>query len=312
MLLAAAVLLLVEPDFGAAVVLCVTGTAVLFVAGARFRDFLVVCAVGLLAVAALALASPYRLARITAFLNPWEDPFKTGFQLTQSLIAIGRGEWFGVGLGSSIQKLYYLPEAHTDFVFAVFAEEFGLLGVTLIVAAFLALVLRGLRLSRIAADAGDAAACLHCRRLRCLDRPAGLPEHRREHGAPADQGVDTPITLVRPLEHARDACLGRDAASCPSRSRRLRQERDSIGRALAVNRTVMIMAGGTGGHVFPALAIAGQLRAHRDIVWLGTERGIEARLVPAAGYPVEWIEVEACAARASRAGWRRRCASGAR
>jgi cell division protein FtsW len=153
-LLAAAVLLLVEPDFGAAGVLSVTGTAVLFVAGARFRDFLVVCAVGLLAVAALALASPYRVLRITAFLNPWEDPFKTGFQLTQSLIAIGRGEWFGVGLGSSIQKLYYLPEAHTDFVFAVFAEEFGLLGVTLVVAAFLVIVLRSLRLSRIAADAG--------------------------------------------------------------------------------------------------------------------------------------------------------------
>ena len=153
-LLAAAVLLLIEPDFGAAVVLCATGTAVLFVAGARFRDFLVVCGVGLLAVAALALASPYRVLRITAFLNPWEDPFKTGFQLTQSLIAIGRGEWFGVGLGSSIQKLYYLPEAHTDFVFAVFAEEFGLFGVTLVVAAFLALVLRSLRLSRIAADAG--------------------------------------------------------------------------------------------------------------------------------------------------------------
>jgi cell division protein FtsW len=104
-LLAAAVLLLGEPDFGAAVVLCATGIAVLFVAGARFRDFLLVCGVGLLAVAALAFASPYRLARITAFLNPWEDPFKTGFQLTQSLIAIGRGEWFGVGLGSSIQKL---------------------------------------------------------------------------------------------------------------------------------------------------------------------------------------------------------------
>jgi cell division protein FtsW len=185
-LLAAAVLLLVEPDFGAAVVLCVTGTAVLFVAGARFRDFLVVCAVGLLAVAALALASPYRVLRITAFLNPWEDPFKTGFQLTQSLIAIGRGEWFGVGLGSSIQKLYYLPEAHTDFVFAVFSEEFGLLGVTLVVAAFLALVLRSLRLSRIAADAGMP---LHaCPRASVSGSACRPSEHRREHGAPADQG----------------------------------------------------------------------------------------------------------------------------
>ena len=153
-LAAAALLLLVEPDFGAAVVLCVTGTAVLFVAGARLRDFLLVCGVGATGVVALALMSPYRLTRLIAFLDPWADPFNSGFQLTQSLIAIGRGEWFGVGLGSSIQKLFYLPEAHTDFVFAVLAEEFGLLGVTLVVMAFLVLVLRSLRLARVAADAG--------------------------------------------------------------------------------------------------------------------------------------------------------------
>jgi cell division protein FtsW len=158
---AAAVLLLAEPDFGAAVVLCVTGTAVLFVAGARMRDFLVVCGVGAAGVAALAVVSPYRLKRILAFLDPWSDPFDSGFQLTQSLIAVGRGEWFGVGLGSSIQKLFYLPEAHTDFVFAVLAEEFGLLGVLAVVAAFLVLMLRSLRLARIAADAGmPLHACL--------------------------------------------------------------------------------------------------------------------------------------------------------
>lgn len=160
-LAAAAVLLLAEPDFGAAVVLCVTGTAVLFVAGARMRDFLVVCGVGAAGVAALAVVSPYRLKRILAFLDPWSDPFDSGFQLTQSLIAVGRGEWFGVGLGSSIQKLFYLPEAHTDFVFAVLAEEFGLLGVLAVVAAFLVLMLRSLRLARIAADAGmPLHACL--------------------------------------------------------------------------------------------------------------------------------------------------------
>ena len=151
---AAAALLLAEPDFGAAVVLCITGTAVLFVAGARMRDFLVVCGVGAAGVAALAVISPYRLKRILAFLDPWSDPFDSGFQLTQSLIAVGRGEWFGVGLGSSIQKLFYLPEAHTDFVFAVLAEEFGLLGVLAVVVAFLVIVLRSLRLSRLAADAG--------------------------------------------------------------------------------------------------------------------------------------------------------------
>jgi cell division protein FtsW len=160
-LLAAAVLLLIEPDFGAAVVLCVTGTAVLFVAGARLRDFLLVCAIGSAGIALLAFSSGYRLKRLLAFLDPWADPFNSGFQLTQSLIAIGRGEWFGVGLGSSIQKLFYLPEAHTDFVFAVMAEEFGLFGVTLVIAAFLVLVLRSLRLSRIAADAGmPLHACL--------------------------------------------------------------------------------------------------------------------------------------------------------
>jgi len=160
-LVAAAALLLAEPDFGAAVVLCVTGTAVLFVAGARMRDFLVVCGIGAAGVATLAVISPYRLKRILAFLDPWSDPFDSGFQLTQSLIAVGRGEWFGVGLGSSIQKLFYLPEAHTDFVFAVLAEEFGLLGVLVVVAAFLVLMLRSLRLARIAADAGmPLHACL--------------------------------------------------------------------------------------------------------------------------------------------------------
>jgi cell division protein FtsW len=160
-LVAAAGLLLLEPDFGAAVVLCVTGTAVLFVAGGRLRDFLVICGGGVAAIAVLAVVSPYRLKRIFAFLNPWDDPFDSGFQLTQSLIAIGRGEWLGVGLGSSIQKLFYLPEAHTDFVFAVMAEELGLLGVTAVVVVFLALVLRSLRLARIAADAGmPLHACL--------------------------------------------------------------------------------------------------------------------------------------------------------
>ena len=160
-LVAAALLLLLEPDFGAAVVLCVTGTAVLFVAGARLRDFLVVAAAGGAGIAFLAMAAGYRLQRLTGFLDPWADPFDSGFQLTQSLIAIGRGEWLGVGLGSSIQKLFYLPEAHTDFVFAVMAEELGLLGVTAVVIAFLALVLRSLRLARIAADAGmPLHACL--------------------------------------------------------------------------------------------------------------------------------------------------------
>ncbi len=150
----AALLLLLEPDFGGAVVLLATGTVVLFLAGARWRDFLGVAALGLCALALLALSSDYRVRRLKTFTDPWADPFDSGFQLTQSLIAIGRGEWFGVGLGSSVQKLFYLPEAHTDFVFAVLAEEFGLLGVVGLLVLFLALILRSFRLSRLAAEAG--------------------------------------------------------------------------------------------------------------------------------------------------------------
>lgn len=150
----AAVLLLAEPDFGAATVLMATGLAILFLAGARLHHLAVPVVLGVGAMGALAVTSSYRLRRLTAFRNPWDDPFDSGFQLTQSLIAIGRGEWFGVGLGSSVQKLFYLPEAHTDFVFAVLAEEFGFLGVVVVVGLFALLVGRAFAISRSAADAG--------------------------------------------------------------------------------------------------------------------------------------------------------------
>ena len=149
-----ALLLLMEPDFGAATVLFATGFAVLFVAGARLRYVLLLVSAAALAFAVLALTSAYRLKRLTGFLHPWDDPFNGGFQLTQSLIAIGRGSWFGVGLGSSVQKLFYLPEAHTDFVFAVLAEELGLVGVIGVLALFVALVWRAFQISRMAAQAG--------------------------------------------------------------------------------------------------------------------------------------------------------------
>ena len=138
----ACVLLLKQPDFGAALVLLATALVMLFVAGARIRDFVLFFSAAVLAMAALAITSPYRMKRLTAFLDPWADPFNSGFQLTQSLIAIGRGEWFGVGLGDSVQKLFYLPEAHTDFVFAVFAEEFGLAGSVILITLFAALLWR--------------------------------------------------------------------------------------------------------------------------------------------------------------------------
>jgi cell division protein FtsW len=149
----ACVLLLMEPDFGAAIVLLATALTMLFVAGARIRDFVVFFSAAVLAMAALAITSPYRMKRLTGFLDPWSDPYDSGFQLTQSLIAIGRGEWIGVGLGESVQKLFYLPEAHTDFVFAVFAEEFGLLGSLTLIALFLALLWRVFNLGKRAHNA---------------------------------------------------------------------------------------------------------------------------------------------------------------
>ena len=140
-------LLLQQPDFGAAIVLLATALIMLFVGGARIRDFVLFFSLALGAMTAVALTSAYRLKRLTGFLDPWADPYNSGFQLTQSLIAVGRGEWLGVGLGESVQKLFYLPEAHTDFVFAVFAEEFGLLGSLVLIGLFVALLWRIFRLA---------------------------------------------------------------------------------------------------------------------------------------------------------------------
>ena len=155
-LMGAAALLLVQPDFGAATVLMATGLSVLFLAGVKLRHFFALVALAAGGMALIAVTSAYRLKRLTAFLDPWADPFNSGFQLTQSLIAIGRGELFGVGLGSSVQKLFYLPEAHTDFVFAVLAEELGLAGVLVTLALFMTLVWRAFHISRLAAKAGLA------------------------------------------------------------------------------------------------------------------------------------------------------------
>ena len=148
-----AALLLLEPDFGAAVVLFAAGFGMLFLGGARLRYVLAITVVAAGAFGVLAVTSAYRLRRITGFLDPWASPYGSGFQLTQSLIAIGRGKWFGVGLGNSVQKLFYLPEADTDFLFAVLAEELGLAGVLATIALFVALIWRAFQIAQMAARA---------------------------------------------------------------------------------------------------------------------------------------------------------------
>lgn len=151
---AAAVLLLAEPDFGATVVLGATSLTVLFVGGARLRDLGLAVLVGGTVLTVLAFSADYRVVRLMSFRDPWADPFATGFQLTQALMAIGRGEWGGVGLGESVQKLFYLPEAHTDFVFAVLVEELGFAGATLVIALFGIVVYRAITLGREAIASG--------------------------------------------------------------------------------------------------------------------------------------------------------------
>ena len=144
-------LLLREPDFGALVVIAMIAFAVLFLGGMNGRHFFAL--VGMLAVgfALLVLFSPYRMQRIFGFMDPWADPYGKGYQLSHALIAFGRGEWLGVGLGASVEKLHYLPEAHTDFLLAVIAEEAGLLGVVLVIALFAWLVARAFAIARQAA-----------------------------------------------------------------------------------------------------------------------------------------------------------------
>lgn len=156
----ASVLLVIQPDFGATVVLVTAAAGMIFLSGVRLSRFMPL--IGILAVLGtlLVVTQPYRLKRVVSYLDPWKDQFDTGYQLTQSLIAFGRGEWAGVGLGNSIQKLFYLPEAHTDFIFAIIAEEFGLLGSLLVLGLFVALVVSGFVIARRAEKAGmPFAAC---------------------------------------------------------------------------------------------------------------------------------------------------------
>ncbi|HEX5489352.1 MAG TPA: putative lipid II flippase FtsW [Rhodanobacteraceae bacterium] len=153
-----AVLLLAQPDFGSAALIGVVVIGMLWLGGARMRNLVIMGLPAIPLGAWLALSTDYRVKRLTSFLDPWKDPFNDGFQLTQALIAVGRGKWFGVGLGGSVQKLFYLPEAHTDFILAVIAEELGFLGVLFVLSLFALLVGRGLQLGLRGVEVGQHRA----------------------------------------------------------------------------------------------------------------------------------------------------------
>lgn len=148
-----AVLLLAQPDLGTVVVLFVTTLGLLFLAGAKMWQFLAIIGSGIFAVVLLIVAEPYRMRRVTSFWNPWADPFGSGYQLTQSLMAFGRGEFWGQGLGNSVQKLEYLPEAHTDFIFSILGEELGYFGVVLALLMVFFVAFRAMSIGRRALEA---------------------------------------------------------------------------------------------------------------------------------------------------------------
>lgn len=147
-----AILLLMEPDYGSTFVIAVMITGMLLIAGAPWKYFVLTVLPMASLLVALIIIEPYRMTRVTSFLNPWDDPYGSGYQLTQALIALGRGEWFGVGVGASVQKLLYLPDAHTDFLFAIYGEEFGFIGIVVLVLLYLFILYRLFRIGRKAME----------------------------------------------------------------------------------------------------------------------------------------------------------------
>ena len=150
--IATGALLLLEPDFGAFTVIASIAMGTLFLGGINGRIFAALLVVSLGAFVVLIISSPYRLQRVTGFMDPWQDPYGKGYQLSHSLIAFGRGEWLGVGLGGSVEKLFYLPEAHTDFLMAVIAEECGFIGIAVVIALFATVVRRAFVIAAQARD----------------------------------------------------------------------------------------------------------------------------------------------------------------
>lgn len=144
--------IMLQPDFGTGVVLVATCVLMIFIAGARFTYFVYLAIVGLVGFALLIISAPYRISRITAYLNPWDDPLGDGFQIIQSLYAIGPGKLMGVGFGNSLQKYFYLPEPQTDFIFAIIGEEFGFIGATIVILLFAILCWRGIHIALDALD----------------------------------------------------------------------------------------------------------------------------------------------------------------
>ena len=295
-------LLLLQPDFGGAVMLCAVVGFVLFAAGLPLRVLALPVVAGALGAALYIAVRPYAAARVRGFVDPWQSAHAEGFQLVQSFVAFGRGGSFGVGLGNGLQKLSYLPEAHTDFILSVVAEELGLLGVLLVLGAFAALCWAGLRIARRARQPFALLAASACTALIVV--PAicnaavvmglvptkGLTLPFLSHGSNSLVCSALAIGILlragrEPAGTPKHARVAARRAGSRAQTRKLRAASAGERAMRRARRCWAIAGGGTGGHVTPALALAEAVAARGDAPFLlGGEIGLERRLVPEAGF----------------------------
>ena len=293
-------LILLQPDLGTSVDIVLIATAVLFVAGLSWKWLAVGARHALPLLYLLITHVSYRQARLMAFLNPDSDPLGSGFQLLQSLIAVGSGGFTGVGLMESKQKLFYLPEAHTDFIYAVICEELGFIGAILVIALFGVYGWRGLRAAFAAPD--GFGRLLATRHHRDGAEPGADQFCRRARHGP-DERHSAAVRQLRRIEPAGDAAGHRRAPEHFAAGHRARMavmrgagEPTPLSAGTGGDAAVklLIAGGGTGGHVFPAIAIAREWMSRgkeREVVLVGTQRGLEMKLVPQAGLPLETLRV---------------------